>query len=162
MNERRQPTDPLSEIDEILQEHRLRTQAAQTLAERTDKNQRHFLEQFSDLCQSEVTPAMRAVLDRLQRDGGGGLIQTHPGGEPRFAKPSVTLWMSLDGEIVGNPREDRDPYFRLDANAAGLAIEVRQGRGTHLGDPVETWPIEETTGDRIEQAIVNVLRSSAN
>jgi hypothetical protein len=164
--EARQPADPLHEVDEILNERRARIREAQAQTERTQSIEQEFLRQFHDLCDREVAPAMQAVLDRLRHDGGGGLIQTHPGGEPRFSKPSVTLWMSLEGEIIGSPREDRDPYFRIDADPAHLHVEVRQGDmweggGTHSSGPVETWRIEDTTFDRVELAILRVLRAAA-
>src|SRR5262249_26920616 len=61
----------------------------------------------SPTCVNEVRPAMRAVLQRLQRLGGDGLVEEHPGGEARFRKPGLALWMSLKDKIAGKPRPDR-------------------------------------------------------
>jgi hypothetical protein len=156
----------LSEVDEILGQRRHRLEEADARAERTQAMRAEFLEQFAVQRDREAVPAMRAVLDRLRRDGGGGLIETRPGGEPRFAKPSVTLWMSLEGEIVGAPREDRHPYFRLDADPTQGSVEVRrgemwQGGSTHSSGPVGTWQVADITCDRVERAILEVLRMAA-
>ncbi|MGH9125953.1 MAG: hypothetical protein ACRDZ8_14685 [Acidimicrobiales bacterium] len=53
--------------------------------------QREFLAEFASVCQREVRPAMEAVVQRLRRDGGNGLIEKYPCGEARVSAPRLTL-----------------------------------------------------------------------
>ncbi len=90
-------TDPLAELGPILAavaqwDH----ESAELATERAELAQ-NFLDDFAKACENEVRPAMLAVLQRLQELDGDGLIEEHPGGEPRFHKPRIALWMSLKG-----------------------------------------------------------------
>jgi hypothetical protein len=158
--------DPLAEVDEILKrrEERLRQVADTTRIE--EERRQHFLDDFARVCECEVRPAMEAVRERLRRDGGGGFIEEHAGGEPRYPLPRLTLWMSLAGEIPGPGREDRNPYLRLDANATHGYVQVAtgdmwQGGGTHTTGRVGTWKLSEITCDLVEHTILDILRRSA-
>jgi hypothetical protein len=158
--------DPLVEVDEILmrREERLRQAADRTGIEEARRQQ--FLDDFATVCECEVRPAMEAVCDRLRRDGGGGFIEEHAGGEPRYPLPRLTLWMSLAGEIPGPGREDRNPYLRLDADATHGYVQVAagdmwQGGGTHTAGRAGTWKLSEITSDLVEHTIVDILRRSA-
>ena len=158
--------DPLAEVDEILEgrEERLRQAADRTGVE--EARRRQFLDDFAIVREREVRPAMEAVRDRLRRDGGGGFIEEHAGGEPRYPLPRVTLWMSLAGEIPGPGREDRYPYLRLDADATHGYVQVAagdlwQGGGTHTTGRAGTWELSEITSELVEQTILDVLRRSA-
>ena len=111
--------DLLAGFDEIVagvaeRDHEEAERSEEELEERTA-----FLTAFQEACQSQARPAMEVVLERLTAHGGGGVIEEHPGGEPRFRHPSLILWMSLEGGIVGEPRADREPYLQLEANVAG-------------------------------------------
>lgn len=131
--------DPLAEIDTILAELTQRDrQSAEYSAHQLDVEQ-GFLVEFRKACQHEVRPAMEAVLQRLKRNGGGGVIEAHEGGEPRAPTPRLVLWMSLEGELAGEPRADRHPYLQLDAEVSKQQVEVSEGtmwhgaRGRHSG-----------------------------
>jgi hypothetical protein len=70
---------------------------------------------------------MAAVLERLCQLGGARLIEEHPGGEARFRNPRLALWMSLKGDIVGEPHLDRYPYLLLEADVEALKVQVDEG-----------------------------------
>jgi hypothetical protein len=125
-----------------------------------------FFDEFHRVCESEVRPAMRAVLDRLRREGGDGLIEEHPGGEPRFATPRLTLWMSLQGPIEGAPRQDRNPYLQLEAAGSGRVIRVSEGdswRGGGAGHSgaAGTWKPSDVTHATVLQELAHIVRRSA-
>ena len=96
-------SDPLSEIGSILAALNRSDQRSAESASRLLEARHEFVEQFQAVCKSDVRPAMEAVMQRLRQDGGDGLIEEHPGGEARVSTPRLTLWMSLQGEIVGAP-----------------------------------------------------------
>jgi hypothetical protein len=152
----------LGEIDTILAELAQRDiQAAASAVDTIDVEHR-FLADFTAICNTEVRPAMTAVLQRLQHGGGGGLIEEHPGGEPRIPTPRLTLWMSLQGDVVGSPRPDRHAYLQLDASVVARQIAVSEGdmwRGrAGRSGRVGTWQLREVTYDRIIQELVAILR----
>ncbi len=158
--------DPFSQIDEILDERKERLLEASDRSAAEDSRRLEFLDSFAKLCDHVVRPAMEAVLVRLRRDGGGGLIEEHPGGEPRYRMPQLTLWMSLEGDVAGHGREDRYPYLRLDADATKRKVQVAegdmwQGGGTHSSGRIGSWQLSEITADLVEHTIVDILRRSA-
>ena len=125
-----------------------------------------FLEAFATACRAQVRPAMEAVVQRLRQRGGGGLIEEHPGGEPRFRYPSVVLWMSLDGDIVGQPRPDREPYLQLEAHVDERKVQVYEGDrwrggGGNLSGPVGMWGLSEITVDRVIEELLSIARRAA-
>ena len=155
----------LAEIDSILAA--LSERDLKSAAGAADKlaAQEGFLTEFSTVCQTQVRPAMEAVLGRLQHDGGGGLIEEHPGGEARFPTPRLTLWMSLQGEIVGTPRPDRHPYLQLDGDVIRREVRVSEGDmwnggGSHSGR-IGAWLLSDTSHDRVMQELLDIVRRSA-
>lgn len=158
--------DPLAELDTILADVAQRDrQAAEDSAHEHDA-ERQFAADFKRICQQEVRPAMEAVLERLRRNGGGGVIESHEGGEARVRTPRLMLWMSLEGDIVGEPRYDRHPYLQLDAEVAKREVEVSEGtmwqgaRKGHSGR-IGGWQLSEITGERITRKLLDVARHSA-
>jgi hypothetical protein len=156
--------DLLAEIDEILQRRsRSQRQLAEDSAER-DTHRAEFLEDFAAVCEREVRPTMEAALGHLRQNGGGGLIQERGGSIG--VTPRVTLWMSLEGEIYGSPRQDRHPYLQLDADAVKGQVEVSegdmwQGAGTHTSGRARSWQLSEITKETVSQTIVAILRRAA-
>jgi len=153
-------------MDGILEERSERARREDEYERRLEERRLQFLQAYSELCARLVRPTMDIVLDRLRQDGGGGRIVEHPGGEPRFTLPQITLWMSLEGELVGEGREDRHPYFRLDADPARGIVRVHQGDmwlggGSHASGETDTWQLAEITKELIEQRIVEILRRAA-
>ncbi len=109
---------------------------------------------------------MELVVEHLTTHGGGGAIEEHPGGEARFRHPSVIVWMSLNGELVGEPRSDREPYLQLEANVAERDIEVSEGdmwrgAGGKRSGPVGHWQLSELTQERVVDELLAIARRSA-
>ena len=122
-----------------------------------------FLEDFATACEAEVKPAMAAVLERLCQLGGGGLIEEHPGGEARFRNPRLALWMSLKGEIVGEPHLDRYPYLQLEADVEALKVQVDEGdmwrgAGGNSTGRAGTWDMVDLTRRRVTEELLAVAQ----
>jgi hypothetical protein len=151
----------MAEIDAVVAEvaRRDRQSAQENADERTEME--NFITAFKSACQSQVRPAMEAVLERLQGHGGGGLIEDHPGGEARYRHPCIILWMSLEGEIVGEPRPDREPYLKLEADVATRAVQVSEGdmwlgSGGHQTGRTDKWQLSDVTRDRVIDELVAI------
>ena len=153
--------EALEELDDIVEQHRIRHRAEDAQAAGVEHGRRAFMDCFDYLCATQVRPAMVAAVDRLRSDGADGVIAVHPGGEPRFRHPSIVLWMSLEGEVAEPYREDRCPYLRLEADIGRRCVQVWQGdmwEGSGTSGPLGDWDLSEITSTRVEQAIVEVLR----
>jgi hypothetical protein len=158
--------DLLVGFDEVLAQVAERDHQESERGEEEREEREAFLTAFQEACQSQARPAMEVVIERLTAHGGGGVIEEHPGGEPRFRHPSLILWMSLEGGIVGEPRVDREPYLQLEANVAGRNIEVTEGdmwrgAGGKRSGPVGHWQLSELTKDRVIQELLAIARRSA-
>jgi hypothetical protein len=158
--------DPLAEIDELIGCQRARLHEAEERASEAETRQRRFLDAFTTACEREVDPAMNAVIDRLRRNGGGGYIEKHSGHEPRFQRPNIQVWLSLDGDLTRGAREDRHVYLRLDADPIQGCVQVRAGDmwngfGGHSSGLVGTWQLADITINRVEHAILEILRRAA-
>jgi hypothetical protein len=158
--------DPLAAIDDILEQRAERLEEVADQGEQEASRRIEFLDDFASFRGRVIRPGMEAVLERLRRDGGGGFIEEHSGSEPRYRLPGLTLWLSLEGEVPSEGREDRFPYLRLDADAAHRVVKVAagdmwQGGGTHTSGPAGTWVLDEITVDLVEHTIVDLLRRSA-
>jgi len=160
-------TDPLAGFDPILAAVAQRDRdAAEITADRLDAGQK-FLDEFAAACATEVRPAMDAVLERLRQRGGGGLVEEHPGGEARFRSPRLALWMSLKGEMVGEPRLDRFPYLLFEADVQGRKVQVDEGdmwrgAGGHTSGRVGSWEISDLTRRRVTEELLAIARRAAN
>jgi hypothetical protein len=125
-----------------------------------------FLEDFATACTTEVRPAMDAVLERLRQLGGGGLVEEHSGNEARFRNPCLTLWMSLKGDIIGEPRLDRLPYLQLEADVDRRKVQVDEGdmwrgSGGHGSGRVAAWDVNELTRDRVINELLAIARRAS-
>jgi hypothetical protein len=128
--------------------------------------ERRFSDDFAKTCTQEIRPAMSAVLKRLQQLGGDGIIEEHPGGEARFPRPRITLWMSLKDEIVGEPRLDRHPYLLCEADVETQKVQVDEGdmwrgSGGNFSGRVGMWEITELTHDRILKELLSIAHRAA-
>jgi hypothetical protein len=152
-------TSELIEIDEIV-DHRshLRQQSTEERAH-AEIEKEHFLQEFQDITRSVVRPTMERAIERLRQDGGGGLIEEHAADS--LHKSRVTLWMSMEGEIEGSPRQDLNPFLQLDANPVHRRIEVWEGdmvenQGTSRA--TSPWDLSEITSESVMDRIVHILR----
>jgi hypothetical protein len=160
-------TDPLADLGPLLAAVAQRDRdSAEFTADRIDAGQK-FLDDFASVCETEVRPAMDAALERLRQLGGGGLLEVHPGGEPRFRSPGLTLWMSLKGEMVGEPRQDRYPYLQLEADPERRKVQVDEGdrwrgAGGNSSGRVATWDVADVTRQRVTEELLAVARRAAH
>jgi hypothetical protein len=154
----------LAEIDTIMADLGERDRRSAADAATAADGVKGFLEAFETMCRREARPAMEAVLDRLRQRGGGGLIEEHPGGEPRVSTPRLTAWLSLQGEILGSPRPDRHPYLQLDADANERNVRVTEGDmwggGGHSGR-MDSWSLAEVDYDRVLLELIAIIRRAA-
>jgi hypothetical protein len=157
--------DPLTEIDQLMEqrkgdEQRSADRSAQLLADRSD-----FSTQFTAICEQEVRPPMEAIIERLRRNGGGGLIEEAAEDASRHRGHRLTLWMSLQGEIDGSPREDRHPYLQLDANVNKRSViisegDMWQGHGGNRSGKIGEWWLTEITAAMVISEALAILRRS--
>jgi hypothetical protein len=158
--------DPLGEIDEIMAGLTASSLAADERSAKVLDDRRLFVDEFKQRCTDDVRPAMEAVLDRLRRNGGGGLVEEHPGGEPRVSTPRLTAWLSPVGEITGTPRPDRLPYLQLDADVNERKVRVTEGDVWGPGDRGHsgsggTWKLDDLTGATVTRELLDILRRVA-
>jgi hypothetical protein len=159
-------TDPLAGFGPILAAVAQRDRdAAEATADRVDTG-RKFLDDFAAVCEREVRPAMDAVVERLRQLGGGGLVEEHPGGEARFGSPRLALWMSLKGEVTGEPRPDRYPYLLLEADVGGRKVQVDEGdmwrgAGGNTSGRVGAWEVADITRQRVTEELLAIARRAA-
>lgn len=151
--------DPLREIDQIVGHWSdLRQESADGQAH-AEIERAHFLQEFQAITSSVIRPTMDKAIERLRKDGGGGLIEEHA--LDSLHKPRVTLWMSMEGEIEGSPRQDLNPFLQLDADLVHRRIDVWEGdmvgnQGTsRAGSP---WALSEVTPENVMERIVDILR----
>ena len=155
--------DALAEIDQLMQ-NKLREQEAtveriaQLQADRSE-----FAAEFTRVCDQHVRPAMEAILERLRRNGGGGLIEERPENLGQHHTHRLTLWMSFRDEITGTPRQDRHPYLQLDAEVDKRSVTVSegdmwQGQGGNRSGKFAEWQLIEITADRVTQEMLAIIR----
>jgi hypothetical protein len=159
-------TDSLADIGVVLAALKQRDARSAESAANVLEGRQAFFDEFRGVCEAEVRPAMQDVLDRLRQEGGDGLIEEHPGGEPRVSTPRLTLWMALQGDIDGAPRQDRNPYLQIDADVSGRVIRLTEGdswRGGgegHSGS-AGTWKPADVTHELVVQELLEIVRRSA-
>jgi hypothetical protein len=158
--------DPLADIGAVVAALKQQDALSAESATHALEGRQAFFDQFHEVCRVEVRPAMQAVVDRLRSEGGDGLIEEHPGGEPRVSTPRLTLWMSLQGPIDGVPRQDRNPYLQLDADVVGRLIRVSEGdswRGGGAGHSgsAGTWKPSDVTSAIVVEELAEIVRRSA-
>jgi hypothetical protein len=158
--------DPLADLEPIFMALTKRNrQSAEHSAEVIDA-QKQFLDEFARVCTTEIRPAMETVLERIRHFGGGGMIEEHPGGEPRVPNPRLTMWISLDGEIVGTPRPDRHAYLELDAEVVPLTVSVSEGdmwlgAGGCRSGRIAEWQMSDLNAGRVTAELMGIVRRAA-
>ena len=158
--------DPLSAIDEITTELEDREALEADEAVQAKSKRSMFLADFMNRIEQDVRPAMQSVIERLRKDGGGGIIVERPEDLSRLFSLRYTLWMSLVGEIEGTPRQDRHPYLQLDAKVDAERVDVSEGdlwqdRAGGTSGKIAEWTLAEMTADQITGSAIEILRRSA-
>ncbi len=159
-------SDPLDQVDRILEEYAqsVLLQAEETAQLQADQDA--FLESFSARCEDEVRPAMESVVARLRKNGGGGVIKYERNGGAGRTTPRLTLWMSLQGELTGSPRQDRHPYLQFDADTKTRKVKVSagdmwEGGGSHFSGPLGLRALNTVTSETVIQGALEILRRAA-
>jgi len=157
-------TDLLEQVDEVF---RVRAQQLQASAEqqaRAGSTQARLHDDVAALCTQEIRAAMEAFLVRLRTNGGGGLLEERAGIAGTGVAPRMRLWMSLSGEILGRPRQDRNPYLQLDFEMTTRQITVAEGdmwQGHGAAGRVGAWDVSEVTNVLVTRALLAVLQRAA-
>lgn len=156
------PTDSVAEIDQIVGHWTdLRQEGVEQQAQ-AEAERHQFLENFRTISDSVIRPAMQAAADRLGKDGGGGLIEERE--EDPMHRPRIILWMSLEGDIAGTPRQDLNPYLQLDADVGLRRIDVWEGdMWEKEGASRATSPLElgDVSTESVTTRILDILRRAA-
>ena len=157
--------DPLAEIDRLMEKRsddvrRSADRSAQLLADRSE-----FSAEFATICEQQVRPPMQAIIERLRRNGGGGLIEETVEDPSRHPGHRLTLWMSLNGEIAGSPSPDLHPYLQLhtDVNKRCVVVsegDMWQGHGGSRSGKIGEWWLSEITAGRVTNEALDILRRS--
>lgn len=153
----------INDIDEIVGGWSERHQEeADRIATAASERER-FIQDFKRITDSIIRPTMQSAAERLEKDGGGGLVVEHP--EVGSHGPWVILWMSLEESISGEPREDHNPYLRIDADIPHRSIAVWEGdmwenRGT--SGPSAPWALSDVTAERVTTRILGILQRAAS
>jgi hypothetical protein len=162
-------SEPLAEIDavlvEMMQNSRL---AASHLAERAAHERdarQQFLDDFESTCEQSVRPMMQEVRERLQRNGGGAIIDGRAGGDGLVLNPRLTMWMSLDGDILDGPQPEQHPHLQFEADITRTQVHIsesgtRSSAGPDNGDLKLTWQLSEVTRDRVARELLAILQRS--
>jgi len=158
-------TDELAEVDHIFAVRSMGLSRSDERRAEVDTERTRLQDAFSALCTSTVRPAMQAFLERLQINGGGGLLEEHAGVHGAGVAARIRLWMSLSGELIGRPRQDQHPYLQLDLDVAAQHVNIVEGdiwRGHGTSGPVGAWAVSEITGTMVTQLLMGVLRRAAS
>ncbi len=154
--------DSVIEIDEIVDHwSHLRHEAAEREVQ-AEVERKQFLRAFENITRDVIRPAMERAIERLREDGGGGFIEQHE--VDILHKPRVVMWMSLEGEISGSPRQDLNPFLQLDADVASRQIDVWEGdmvdkKGSSRA--TAHWDLSEVSSDGVIERIISILRRAA-
>jgi hypothetical protein len=153
----------VSDIDAILEEWSDRQHEWAEKQQKAESEREQFLRDFARISEETIRPAMEAIIRRLEVDGGGGIIQE--GDFQRTERPRLILWMSLEGDLSGTPRQDRNPYLQLDANAALRRVDVWEGdmwqkQGTSRA--TSPWELGDISSEVILERVVGILTRAAD
>ena len=157
--------DPLAEIDVLMQKQLDDDQRSADDTTRIAADRAKFATEFTAACDQQIRPPMEVILERLRQNGGGGQIEERPDDRTRHHSHRLTLWISLRGEIMGAPRQDRHPYFELEANVDKRLVTISagdmwNGRGGSKSGRVGERPLAEITDTFITAEVLGIIRRS--
>jgi hypothetical protein len=110
-----------------------------------------------------AAPVFRDIAERLNRDGGGGLVEERPA-EGRHGQ-ILTLWMSPDGPVAVPPRMDRNPYIQLEVDVPWRRISVWEGDMWHKRGAsrcTQPFTLGGVTTESVAARAVGVLRRTVS
>lgn len=160
-------TDPcespeLEVIDQLVAGYHLEEEELQHAVARAASERTAFVQSATSVLRDVVKPLFETVASRLARDGGDGFVDERRA-EGRHGL-RITLWMSLDGPIVGTPRQDRHPYIQLDVDAERRRVCVWEGdmwRGLGTSRPGSPLDERDLTEEVVLARTMEVLRRAA-
>lgn len=151
--------DSLAAIDELVADYRVEEQAFEHAVALAASERAAFVRAATSALRDVVKPLFETVATRLAHDGGDGRVDERcPEGRHGLR---ITLWMSLDGPIVGTPRQDRNPYVQLDIDAERRQVRVWEGdlwRGLGTSRPGSPLSERDLTEDVVLARTMEVLR----
>jgi hypothetical protein len=155
------PSADLHEIDDIMS--RLHEEDRDEATKEADRqhDDATFSDDFTTMC-TTVRPAMDAIVARMERNGGGGLVVERPTDHQQRRSHRLTLWMSVHGDITGAPRQDRNPYLQLDADVEQREVIVSEGdlwsgRTEGHSGRITTWKLPTVTADLVTTETLAIL-----
>jgi hypothetical protein len=161
-HDRPQTPDSLKAIDELVADYRVEEQALEHAVAVAASQRTAFVEAATSALRHVVKPLFDTVASRLANDGGDGRVDVSDS-EGRHGL-RITLWMSLDGPIVGTPRQDLNPYVQLDLDAERRQVRVWEGdmwRGLGTSRPGSPLTEHDLTEEVVLARTMEVLRRAA-
>jgi hypothetical protein len=155
--------DDLRAVDELLVTYGREQEEQEARARAVLLEQRHFAHAAACRFDRVVRPTLEDIAERLNRDGGGGLVEERPAQGRRGRR--LTLWMSLEGPVVVPPRVDQTPYVQFDVDVPWRRVTVWEGdMWNKLGASRATEPftLDELTAQRVTQRAISVLRRAVD
>jgi hypothetical protein len=124
-----------------------------------------FLDDFTSTCEQNVRPVMQEVRERLQRNGGGAIIDGRSDGDSPTPNPRLTMWMSLDGDILDGPQPEQHPHHQFEADITRTQVHIsesgtKSSTGSDNGNLKLTWQLSEVTRDRVARELLAILQRS--
>jgi|GEM_PF-89426 len=156
-------SDPIEAIDEIAGGWSERHHDEADRNARAAVEREQFLQDFESTGDSVIPPAMQAAADRLKRDGGGGAVEVHLGVGPHG--PRIILWMALDGPVSEKPREDRNPYLRIEADVPHRKVAIWEGDmwdNKGGSGPSTRLDLAEISAAGITKRVLEIFRRAAS
>jgi hypothetical protein len=154
--------DALEGIDQILEYWSDQRRAFAAREAASEASRLLFVRQAVEIADHVVRPAMEAALARLARDGGGGRIEERHGDATHSLR--LILWMSLDGDVAGTPRQDRNPYLQFDIDVATRRVDVWEGdmwEKQGSSRPSSPLQLSEITAESVTRRAIDILRRAA-
>lgn len=156
-------SDSVAEIDGIVGAwSERRSEEAERNAQAAAEREQ-FVSDFMRISDSVIRPTMQSAADRLEKDGGGGLVETHQADATHG--PRIVLWMSLEGSISGEPREDHNPYLRLDADIPHRSVAVWEGdmwQNKGASGPSMPLVLSDITSESVTELVLGILRRATS
>jgi hypothetical protein len=146
-------------IDEMIAQYQLDERSLDHELQRLAAERATFIRATASSFRRVVKPLFESVVSRLADDGGGGRVEERLTDGREDLR--ITLWMSLDGPIIGAPRQDCHPYIQFDIDATNRRIRVWEGdmwRGEGVSRSTLPLSLDQLTEEAILDRAVAVLR----
>jgi hypothetical protein len=153
----------VGDIDQILEKWTDRQDAFASKEDEAMAEEEKFLNDFREISGRVIKPAMEANVQRLQKDGGDGMIWD--GESEAMHRPRVILWMSLKGKIDGPPRQDLNPYLQLDVDTPHRRIDIWEGdmwENSGVSRATTPWHLTDISTESVNRRVMGILDRATN